>query len=180
MVPEYLHGLPFHALIIHATVVLLPLTALALVLAAFSASIRARMGAVLPIAGIASLVLVPLTISSGQQYKDDLEAKGLRTPASLERHADLAPQVLPWAIGLAVMTLLVYGLVLIGRRLAPKADAGSMVERKGVAPTAALSGRSPIAIAIAVLSVAVAVGLVVTVVAVGDLGATTVYGDGAG
>ncbi len=179
MVPEYLNGLPFHALVIHATVVILPLTALALVLAAFSASVRARMGVLLPLAGVISLVLVPVTISSGRQYKATLESNGLENP-TLDRHADLAPQVLPWAIGLAVMTLLVYGLVLIGRRLAPQAEDASEPTTKGVPPGAALSGRSPISIAIAVLSVAVAVGLVVTVVSVGDLGATAVYGDGAG
>jgi len=176
MVPEYVRGLPFHALIIHATVVLLPLTALALVLAAFSASVRSRMGAVLPLAGIVSLVLVPITTASGSRYKADLEAKGLKNP-TLDRHAQLADQVLPWAIGLAVMTVVVYGLVLVGRRLARQAGDRSAPARTG---GVAISGRSPISIVVAVLSVAVAVGLVATVVAVGHLGATAVYGDGAG
>jgi len=185
MVPEYVKGLPFHALIVHATVVLLPLTALALVLAAFSSSIRVRMGIVLPLAGVVSLVLVPITINSGQQYRATLEGRGLRNP-TLNRHADLAGQVLPWTIGLALMTIVVYSLVVIGRRLAPR-EAGAAtttVTQPGRTPGrtrgAALAGRSAVSITVAVLSVAVAVGLVATVVAVGHLGATTVYGTGTG
>lgn len=178
MVPEYVHGLPFHALILHATVVLLPLTALALVLAAFSASIRARMGLVLPLAGVLCLVLVPITTSSGSQYKATLERRGLRSSA-LDRHQDLAGQVLPWTIGLAVMTVLVYRLVVVGRRLARQADrAAAPATTSGAPPGAALSGRSPVSIAVAALSVVVAVGLITTVVAVGDAGATAVYGGG--
>jgi len=181
MVPEYVKGLPFHALIVHATVVLLPLTALALVLAAFSSSIRVRMGIVLPLAGVVSLVLVPITINSGQQYRATLEGRGLRNP-TLNRHADLAGQVLPWTIGLALMTIVVYSLVVIGRRLAPR-EAGAAtttVTQPGRTRGAALAGRSAVSITVAVLSVAVAVGLVATVVAVGHLGATTVYGTGTG
>jgi len=181
MVPEYVKGLPFHALIVHATVVLLPVTALALVLAAFSSSIRVRMGIVLPLAGVVSLVLVPITINSGQQYRATLEGRGLRNP-TLNRHADLAGQVLPWTIGLALMTIVVYSLVVIGRRLAPR-EAGAAtttVTQPGRTRGAALAGRSAVSITVAVLSVAVAVGLVATVVAVGHLGATTVYGTGTG
>jgi hypothetical protein len=180
MVPEYVKGLPFHALIVHATVVLLPLTALALVLAAFSSSIRVRMGIVLPLAGVVSLVLVPITINSGQQYRATLGGRGLRNP-TLNRHADLAGQVLPWTIGLALMTIVVYALVVIGRRLAPRAaGAAATVTQPGRTRGAALAGRSAVSITVAVLSVAVAVGLVATVVAVGHLGATTVYGTGTG
>lgn len=66
LVPGTFEGLPTHALIVHFTVVALPLTTLALLLCAFSGTIRARVGIVLPLAGIASLILVPLSTSTGR------------------------------------------------------------------------------------------------------------------
>ena len=180
LVPEYFRGLPFHPLVIHAVVVLLPLTAIALVLAAFSASLRARLGIFLPLLGILSLVLVPIATSSGEQYKATLNSNGLQN-ATLERHSELADQVLPWTIGLAVLCIAVYVVLLVGRRLAAPRSAGAAAapgasSGAGRSRTVALSGRSPVSVVLAVLSVAVAVGLVATVAAVGELGARSVYG----
>lgn len=178
LVPEMFRGLPFHPLVIHATVVLLPLTALALVLAAFSASVRARLGVVLPLLGVVCVVLVPITTSSGSQYKDTLTSNNLQNP-TLERHADLADQVLPWTIGLTVMTIVVYAVLLLGRRVgAPRSVGAATTADRPASSGPALAGRSPLSIAVAVLSVAVAVGLVATVAAVGELGARSVYGGG--
>lgn len=177
LVPEYVRGLPFHPLVVHAVVVLLPLTAVALLLGAFSARLRARLGIFLPVLGIVSLVLVPIATSSGQQYKATLVARGLKNP-TLAQHQQMADQIVPWTIGLAILTIVVYVLLRVGRRLgAPKAVGAATTATRDRTPTGvALAARSPVSIVVAVLSVAVAVGLIATVAAVGELGARAVYG----
>lgn len=176
LVPQYFRGLPLHILVIHATVVLLPLTAIGLVLAAFSSAIRTRLGVVLPLAGVLTVPLVWFTTETGQAYKDTLDSRGL-VNKTLNEHADMAGQMLPWAIGLAIMTIAVYALVLLGRRLAPRSvGAATTVTRPAGTRVAALAAGSSLSIVVAVLSVVVAAGVVVTVVNIGELGARAVYG----
>jgi len=93
-----INGLPAHALLVHAVVVLLPLAALAVVLHAVWPEARRRLGIVTPLLCLAVLVLVPLTTNAGE----DLEkALGGSNPL-IDRHAELADQLLPWTIALAV------------------------------------------------------------------------------
>lgn len=179
LVPEYFRGLPTHALVIHATVVALPLTALALLLAAFSSSLRARLGVILPLLAIVSLVLVPISTSSGGQFKNTLEARGVKN-ATLNRHAELADQILPWTIGVTVLAIAIYALQRTGRRLAAPRSVGAATKAPARPSTdaGALAARSPLSVVLAVLSVIAAVGLLVTVVAVGHLGAESVWQQG--
>ena len=179
LVPEYIRGLPTHALVIHATVVILPLTALALLLAAFSSSLRSRLGIVLPLLAVVSLVLVPVSTSSGGQFKDTLESQGEKS-AILNRHAELADQILPWTIGVTVLAIVIYALQVIGRRSAAPRSVGAATTApaRTSADAGALAARSPLSIALAVLSVVAAVGLLVTVIAVGHLGAESVWQQG--
>lgn len=179
LVPEYIRGLPTHALVIHATVVMLPLTALALLLAAFSSSLRARLGVVLPLLAVVSLVLVPISTSSGGQFKNTLDGKGEQN-AILNRHAELADQILPWTIGVTVLAIAIYAIQVIGRRAtAPRSvGAATTAAARTSADAGALAARSPLSIALAALSVIAAVGLLVTVIAVGHLGAESVWQQG--
>lgn len=180
LVPEYFRGLPTHALVVHATVVLLPLAALSLVLGAFSSSLRARLGVVLPLLGIVSVALVLVSTNTGGSFKDSLEAKGQKSSAILNRHAQLADQLLPWTIGVAVVAIAVYALQVIGRRAAAPRSVGAATTAPArvSADAAALAARSPLSVVLAVLSVIAAVGLLVTVVAVGHLGAESVWQQG--
>ena len=59
-------GCPLHPLIVHATIVLTPLTVLALLLGTFWPAARRRLGIVTPLAATAVLVLVPVTVAAGQ------------------------------------------------------------------------------------------------------------------
>lgn len=59
-------GLPLHPLLVHAVVVLLPLTVIALLLTQFWPTARRRLGIVTPLAALAVLVLVPITVAAGQ------------------------------------------------------------------------------------------------------------------
>ena len=63
-------GLPLHPLIVHAVVVLTPLTVLALLLGTFWPAARRRLGVVTPLGALAVLVLVPVTIAAGNSLAE--------------------------------------------------------------------------------------------------------------
>ena len=62
--------LPLHPLLVHATVILVPLTALALLLAAFWPAARRRLGFVVPLAALVMVALVPTTQAAGEALKE--------------------------------------------------------------------------------------------------------------
>jgi hypothetical protein len=171
LVPGTFQGLPTHALIVHATVVALPLTAVALLLSAFSARARARFGIFLPLAGIVSLVLIPLTTMSGEDLKAHVYFPGPVGQAIL-RHQRAAGHLLPWTIAMAVMCIAVYVVGRFGpRKTARSVGAATMAP----APRSELAGRSAAAIVVAVLATVAAVGTGVQVSFVGHLGAEAVW-----
>ena len=108
--PETVFGLPTHAIVVHATVVLLPLAALVVLLHAFWPAARRRLGIVTPLLAGVALVLVPLSTESGESLEHSVGENAL-----VERHAELADGMLPWAIGLFVVAV---GLWLLDRRRA--------------------------------------------------------------
>ena len=106
--PATVFGLPTHAIVVHATVVFLPLASLAVLLHACWPAARRRLGGGTPLLAGIALVLVPMATQSGE----NLEQVVGRSPL-VERHAELADGLLPWAIGLFVVAL---GLWLLARR----------------------------------------------------------------
>ena len=113
--PETVFGLPTHAIVVHATVVLLPLAALVVLLHAFWPEARRRLGIVTPLLAGAALVLEPLTTESGEGLEHAVGETAL-----VERHAELADGMLPWAIALFVVAV---GLWLLDRRRARPSNA---------------------------------------------------------
>jgi hypothetical protein len=108
--PETVFGLPTHAIVVHATVVFLPLAAFAVLLHAFWPAARRRLGVVTPLLAGVALVLVPLATQSGENLERSVGRSRL-----VERHAELADGMLPWAIGLFVVAA---GLWLLDRSAA--------------------------------------------------------------
>jgi len=151
-VPETVFGLPTHAIVVHATVVFLPLAALAVLLHAFWPAARRRLGGVTPLLAGAGLVLVPLATQSGE----GLERAVGRT-SLVERHAELADGMLPWAIGLFAVAL---GLWLLDRRRRRR----STESEPGWLPVVA-----------SVLAILTAAGTVQQVVRVGHAGAVATW-----
>ena len=95
-------GLPLHPLIVHATVVVVPTAAFAVLLATFWPRFR-RWASWGPAAAAAlALVLVPITTSSGESLEHSLPRSAL-----IEAHTHLADGLLPWVIALLVGALLV-------------------------------------------------------------------------
>lgn len=151
-------GLPAHPLLVHAMVVLLPLAALALVLHAVWPTARQRLGIVTPLLAVVALVLVPITTHAGEVLAETFVGNPL-----VQRHAELARQVLPWSAALAVLAIAQWWWGGRGR--------GVLVTATG--PTA---GRRTVTVALTVLSVAVAVGATVALVRAGDAGARATWG----
>jgi len=152
--PSSVFGLPTHALLVHATVVLVPLAALAVLLHAFWPEARRRLGIVTPLLAGVALVLTPLSTQSGDVLEHQVPHSAL-----IERHAQLADGLLPWTFGLFVVGL---GLWLLDRR------------RQG--------GRSAgeprwLPIVAGVLALVAVVGVVQQVVRIGHAGAQATWAD---
>lgn len=150
-------GLPVHPLIVHATVVMVPVAAVAVALAAAWPRFR-RWIAWGPVAAAAvALVLVPLTTSSGESLERQLPPEAL-----IEQHVRLADGLLPWVIGLAVTAVAGWWMHGLAGRFRPRRP----VPRGLV-------------VVVTVLAVAAAIGTLVEVVLIGHSGAAAAWTPGA-
>jgi hypothetical protein len=150
---ETLFGLPAHPLIVHAAVVLLPLAAVTLVVAAVIPRAR-RIAA--PIAlglALVSTVAVVLAEGSGEELEHQV-----KETAAVEAHTETAENVLPWAIG----TTLVAAVAVVADPL----------RRRWNAPSARV-----VTVVLACTAVIVGVGATATVIDVGHSGAKATWGD---
>lgn len=149
-------GLPLHPLIVHAVVVLTPLTVLALLLGTFWPAARRRLGVVTPVGALVVLVLVPITVLAGRSL-----AEVIGPIPAVERHQELGEMLLPWAIALFVVAAAQWAWFRFG-------DAQVRVG----SPTAARA----VVIGLGAASVVVGVGTVVLLVLIGDSGSRAVWG----
>lgn len=149
-------GLPLHPLIVHAVVVLTPLTVLALLLGTFWPAARRRLGIVTPLAALVVLVLVPITVNAGLAL-----AQLIGPIPAVERHRQLGEMLLPWAIALFVVAAGQWAWYRWG-------DARVRERSPGAARLTA--------IVIGAASVVVGVGAVAMIVLIGDSGARAVWG----
>ena len=139
-------GLPTHALVVHAVVVLLPLAAAAAVVVALVPAARRRYGVVVALLTVAAVGAVPVATRSGERLfarksatfgpSDTVEA-GL-----MERHRELGGQVLPWALLLLAGVLVVVALPLLtaGRRAAVRVPEPMSVPAAGPSEESARGG----------------------------------------
>jgi hypothetical protein len=118
-VPETVFGLPIHPLIVHATVVAVPVAALTLLLSAVWPRYRRWAGPLTPALALVALALVPLTTESGE----NLEGQVGETPL-VARHQELADMMLPWMVAVTVLAVVGYWLhrraLLSGERGQPR------------------------------------------------------------
>ena len=90
-------GLPLHPLIVHATVVVVPVAAISVLMATFWPRFR-RWASWGPLASaVLAVILVPITTSSGESLEHALPRSDL-----IETHSHLADGLLPWVIVLFV------------------------------------------------------------------------------
>lgn len=145
--PETVLGLPLHPLVVHATVVLVPLTALLVVLTAVSPRLRAWAGPLPLVGAVISTILAPISTSTGESLEHSLGESKL-----IEEHAELGDMLVWWCIPLAVVAVAAY-----------------LLRRSGRTPGKWFDW------AIAAVGVVVAVGTLVQVVLVGHSGAQAVW-----
>ena len=103
--PETVLGLPLHPLVVHATVVLVPLTALLVILTAVSPRIRAWAGPLPLIGAVLSTVLAPLSTSTGENLEHALPHSD-----AIEKHAELGDMLIWFALGMLVVAAAQYFL----------------------------------------------------------------------
>lgn len=149
-------GLPLHPLIVHAVVVITPLTVLALLLGTFWPAARRRLGIVTPLAALLVLVLVPITTAAGESLADLVGETD-----AVDHHEDLGELLLPWVIGLFAVAAAQWAWYRWGRERAAKRSA--TVARV-------------VTIVIGAIAVLVGVATTVLVVLIGDSGARAVWG----
>jgi hypothetical protein len=156
--PTLINGVPAHVLLIHAVVVLVPVSALLLVAQAWSRPARRWAGIGGPVLCLVALVMVPVTTQAGEWLRDHLPATPL-----IRRHAELGDQLLPWVLAMFVLSVVVW---LLGRR--PEEARRPVV----LEPTA---GMAKVQLLVAVLATVAAVGSVVQTYRIGDSGAQAVW-----
>ncbi|BAK33037.1 hypothetical protein MLP_00230 [Microlunatus phosphovorus NM-1] len=148
-------GLPVHPLIVHATVVVVPVAALTVLLSVLWSRFRDWIGVGVLVLPALTLILVPLTTQSGEQLEHKLSHSAL-----IERHAHLADSLLPWVIALLVGAAGAY----LWRPGAPR------ITRGRVMPTW-------LRIVVLLVVVVAAAGTLVDVVLIGHSGAAAAWSD---
>jgi len=150
--PNDFYGLPLHPLIVHATVVMIPLAALTVLLSALWPRFRAW-GGPLPVGiSLIGLILVPLSTSTGETLEKHVDHSAL-----LEEHTKLADGLLPWMIGLFAISVIGYALHWRSKR-------GHSMQKAVTA-------------VVAVLAVVAVVGTTVQVARIGHSGAKAAWDD---
>ena len=149
-------GLPLHPLLVHAVVILTPLTVLALLLGTFWPSARRRLGIVTTLGALVVLILVPITVRAGGALEEIVGP----LPA-VQRHGELGEMLLPWAIALFVVSAGQWAWYRWGRDRLIKRSPGVA---RGVT------------IGVGVLAVIIGIGTMILLVLIGDSGSRAVWG----
>jgi hypothetical protein len=145
--PETVFGLPVHPLVVHATVVTIPLAALLLIATVLLPRLRAWAGPLPLLLALGALVLAPLSTTSGENLE-----RAIGTSKAIDEHAALGEMVVWWCLGLVVVAAVSWLLGRLGT------------------PATALT------VAVAVAGVVVGVGATVQVALTGHSGAQAVWG----
>ena len=154
-------GLPAHPLLVHAAVVLVPMACLVVVAYGLLPSVRARLGAGVPVFAGLAVVAAFLAKSAGESLAHSPAAADV-SRAALHSHAEAGDAVVLWSAGVFVLAALLY---------ARQAD-----------PFAGARARVPVLAAPATAWIVTAVAIVICVVAVyvtvsaGHSGAALVWG----
>lgn len=144
---DLIDGLPWHPLVVHAVVVLLPLAVLGTILIAAVPRWRRPYGPLVVAAAAVATALVPVATSSGEALEKHVGDPG--------KHAELGDQLIWFAVPLLVLAL---ALVVLDRRSAAAARRGLVT-------------------GVAVLAVVASLATAVQVYRVGESGARAAWAD---
>ena len=161
-------GLPAHVLLVHAVVVLIPLAALLLVLVVLWPRAHRRLSVATAVVAVVALAAVPLTTDAGEWLERRVPSSDL-----VRTHTELGDGMLVWAIGLAVVAVLV--AVWEYLPLPAARDRGPGAATAPARPAGFRARASVLAAVVALIAVVVAVGSVVTVYRIGESGARAAW-----
>ncbi len=163
--PTFLNGLPLHPLVVHATVVLVPLAVLGAIVAVVWPAARRRYGSLVAVVALLGAVFAVVAEQTGEGLQHSLPGS-----ATIAAHAALG-DTLKLLVG---ALFVVFGAFLVIHRRA--AHAGRR-EGPGTTSAPAMTGGTRVAAGIlAVLTVVVALLTAVQVYRIGDSGAQAVWG----
>ncbi|MCW2748107.1 MAG: hypothetical protein JWP10_1249 [Nocardioidaceae bacterium] len=150
--PNDFYGLPLHPLIVHATVVMIPLAALTVLLSAVWPKFRRWAGPLPAGLSLIGLILVPLSTSTGETLERHVAHSAL-----LEKHTQMAEGLLPWMIALFVFSAAAYAIDW-------RSKGGHSLAK-------------PLTLAVSVLAIVATVGTTVQVARIGHSGAESAWQD---
>jgi hypothetical protein len=112
-IPKTVNGVPFHPLVVHAVVVLIPLAVIGTIGIALWPAMRRHFALAVLAVGVVGGLAVPVASSSGQQFRNLLGAQQL-----VRQHQHYAKQLLIWTF-VFVVILIVMVVLDLARRLGP-------------------------------------------------------------
>lgn len=148
-----INGLPLHPLLIHATVVLVPLAAVAATLGTLWPAARKKLGIVTPIIATIAAAAMALTIEAGEWLKEHVVTTDL-----VEAHIRIGKTAVPWILLLVASTWLQWAWFAYGKKRFPDAS-------------------KAVPIVLASLVMVGAVGSTVAIIVIADAGAKAVWTD---
>ncbi|WP_406047190.1 DUF2231 domain-containing protein [Kribbella sp. NBC_00889] len=151
---QTVNGLPAHVLLVHAIVVLMPLSAVLLALTAIWPVARHRLAGPNAILALLVVILVPITTSAGEWLEHRLAPNSL-----IHRHAELGDTAIYAAVAVAVLALIVWWRQREG-------SATASAKRAYLAPAS-----STVTALVTVVAVIVSGATIYDVVRIGDSGA---------
>ncbi|NUR94501.1 MAG: hypothetical protein HOV67_04490 [Kribbellaceae bacterium] len=157
---QTVNGLPAHVLLVHAIVVLLPLSAALLALTALWPAARRRLAGPNVVLSLVVVVLVPITTSAGEWLEHRLRPNPL-----IHKHTELGDTAIYAAIGVALLAVIVWWRQ-------RESTGRSPLQRKFLLP-----GSSALTAVVTVGAVLVAGAAVYDVVRIGDSGAKASWSD---
>jgi len=162
---DLINGLPVHALVVHAVVVLLPLACLGTIAIAVRPRWRSKYGVLVVGCAAVATALIPVATSSGEALEHRVGNPG--------DHAELGDQLIWFAVPLLVLA---FALVWLDRRHRQQ-TAETSDQREDAARSLDVPDRTAWTRVVAVLALAAALATSVQVYRVGDSGARAAWGD---
>ncbi|PJJ71906.1 hypothetical protein CLV46_1462 [Diaminobutyricimonas aerilata] len=166
-----INGLPLHPLVVHATVIFVPLAALLVSVSAVWPAARRRLGFLTPLTALVALVLVPITVAAGQW----LIARVPQAPL-IGEHASIGRNLLPWSIAVFVIAVALWVRDLLERRRQRGTEPGA--ERPNSRELRRRPAGTAITVALAALALVASAGSVVQVYLIGESGSRAVWEGG--
>ena len=146
-------GIPAHALLVHAIVVLAPLTAMLVILCGFWPAARRRLVWLVLALAAGTTVLTPITTEAGEWLKHQ---RGANVSPILQEHAERGD----WMIYFSVALLVVAVALAVLHWLEGRSD----------------NRRTAATVVVAIVALVVGVSSIVTVARIGHTGAESVWG----